>query len=113
MRMGRRVCRIAPLRVGFLRVGFRVGFFSRLGVAAAPVAGVLSVFFRDAVCVVEVSGQFGNANLNRGERKGRGALFGLCGFVVLFLLSLDSSSFFRRRRVAVRSRRFLSRSREG
>ena len=45
MRMGRRMCRIAPLRVGFLRVGFRVGFFSRLGVAAAPVAGVLSVFF--------------------------------------------------------------------
>ena len=27
---GRRVCRIAPLRVGFLRVGFRVGFFFRL-----------------------------------------------------------------------------------
>ena len=25
MRMGRRMCRIAPLRVGFLRVGFRVG----------------------------------------------------------------------------------------
>ena len=45
MRMGRRVCRIAPLRVGFLRVGFRVGFSSRLGVAAAPVAGVLSVSF--------------------------------------------------------------------
>ena len=45
MRMGRRVCRIAPLRVGFPRVGFRVGFLSRLGVAVAPVAGVLSVFF--------------------------------------------------------------------
>ena len=45
------MCRVVPLRVGFLRVGFlrvgfRVGFFSRLGVAAAPVAGVLSVFFR-------------------------------------------------------------------
>ena len=44
------MCRVVPLRVGFLRVGFlrvgfRVGFFSRLGVAAAPVAGVLSVFF--------------------------------------------------------------------
>ena len=48
--MGRIMCRVVPLRVGFLRVGFlrvgfRVGFFSRLGVAAAPVAGVLSVFF--------------------------------------------------------------------
>ena len=45
MRMGRRMCRVVTLRVGFLRVGFRVGFLSRLGVAAAPVAGVLSVAF--------------------------------------------------------------------
>ena len=40
------MCRIAPLRVGF-----RVGFFSRLGVAAAPVAGVFRLRRRRFVSV--------------------------------------------------------------